>query len=191
MIAQLTGKLIEKEPSGLVIETGGVGYLLNVPVSTLTALPETGSEVTLHTHQYVREDLVALYGFATKAERRLFTQLLGVSGIGPKVALAILSLSTPDDIRSAIAAGDADFLSSVPGIGKKTADRVVVDLRDKMEMVTTDGAPRGQEEAVEALVSLGYSTAEARKAVRTVATSGETNRSAEEVIKAALKELAR
>ncbi|MEX2430174.1 MAG: Holliday junction branch migration protein RuvA, partial [Patescibacteria group bacterium] len=109
MIAQLTGTLVEKEPTGLIVETGGVGYLVAVPVSTLAALPETGAEVTLYTHQYVREDVLALYGFAAKAERRLFMQLLSVSGIGPKVALAILSLASPDDIRAAISAGDADF----------------------------------------------------------------------------------
>lgn len=187
MIAQLTGTLASKEPSGLVVETGGVGYLVTVPVSTLTVLPEAGNEVTLHTHQYVREDVLALYGFATVAERRLFTQLLAVSGIGPKVALAILSLSSPDDIRAAIAAGDAEFLASVPGIGKKTADRVVVDLQDKMDMVTSEGAPRGQDEAVEALVTLGYSNKEARKAVSAVAGGAD---STEAVIKAALKELA-
>lgn len=186
MIARLTGTLISKEPAGLVVQVDGIGYLVMVPVSTLTALPGAGAEVTLHTHQYVREDVLALYGFATTAERRLFAQLLGVSGIGPKVALAILSLSSPDDIRAAIAAGDAEFLASVPGIGKKTADRVVVDLRDKMEMVTSEGAPRGQDEAVEALVSLGYSNKEARQAVSAVAAGGD---STEAVIKAALKEL--
>ncbi len=188
MIATLTGTLTEKEPPGLIVEAGGVGYLVTVPVSTLTELPEIGTEVTLHTHQHVREDVLALYGFATKAERRLFAQLIGVSGIGPKVALAILSLASPDDIRAAIAAGDAAFLASVPGIGRKTAERVVVDLQDKMEMVTSDGAPRGQEEAVEALVSLGYSTAEARKAVGAVVGSAD---STEAAIKAALKELAK
>jgi holliday junction DNA helicase RuvA len=188
MIAQLTGTLLSKEPSGVVLQVGGVGYLVTVPVSTLTELPETDSEVTLHTHQYVREDVLALYGFATTAERRLFTQLLSVSGIGPKVALAILSLSSPDDIRAAIASGDAEFLASVPGIGKKTAERVVVDLQDKMEMVTSEGAPRGQDEAVEALMSLGYSNAEARKAVSAVAAGAD---STEAVIKAALKELSR
>ncbi|MDZ4248270.1 MAG: Holliday junction branch migration protein RuvA [Patescibacteria group bacterium] len=188
MIAQLTGTLVSKDPSGVVVKVGGVGYLVMVPVSTLTDLPATGSEVTLHTHQYVREDVLALYGFSNTSERRLFTQLLGVSGIGPKVALAILSLSTPDDIRAAIASGDSEFLASVPGIGKKTAERVVVDLQDKMEMVTSEGAPRGQDEAVEALVSLGYSNAEARKAVGKVAAAAD---STEAVIKAALKELAR
>ncbi len=186
MIAQLTGTLLEKEPTGLIVETGGVGYLVAVPVSTLAALPKTGAEVTLYTHQYVREDVLALYGFAAKAERRLFMQLLGVSGIGPKVALAILSLASPDDIRAAISAGDAGFLASVPGIGKKTAERVVIDLQDKMEMVTSEGAPRGQEEAVEALAALGYSTAQARKAVHAVAGGAD---STEAVIKAALREL--
>jgi holliday junction DNA helicase RuvA len=188
MIAQISGKLIRKDPAGVVIQTGGVGYALTVPVSTLSELPKAGTETTLYVHTYVREDQLALFGFATEAERRLFSQLLGVSGIGPKVALAILSISNPDDIRSAISAGDAEFIASVPGIGKKTADRVVVDLQDKMEMVTASGEPRGNEEVVTALVGLGYSRKEARDAVskQAAATTG-----TDELLKASLKELAK
>lgn len=187
MIAQISGTLVRKDPAGVVVETGGVGYEVLVPVSTLSELPEVGEEVRLFTYQYVREDALALYGFTTQAEQRLFTQLLSVSGIGPKVALAILSISNPDDIRAAISGGDADFIASVPGIGKKTADRVIVDLQDKMEMVTAEGTPKGTTEVVEALVGLGYSSKEARETVGKVARQTTSD---DEMLKAALKELA-
>ncbi|MSU75968.1 Holliday junction branch migration protein RuvA [Patescibacteria group bacterium] len=187
MIAQLTGTLVRKDPSGVVIDVNGVGYAVTTPVSTLTDLPDTGEQITLHTYTYVREDALALYGFLTPAEQRLFVQLLSVSGIGPKVAMAILSLATPDDIRSAISAGDADFISSVPGIGKKTAERVIIDLQDKMEMVTASGEPRGNEEVVEALVGLGYGRKEARQAV---AGAAKQESGDDAILKAALKELA-
>jgi Holliday junction DNA helicase RuvA len=188
MIAQLTGTIARKDASGVVIVTGdGVGYGLSVPVSTLTNLPAVDETVTVYTHTHVREDALALFGFATQAEQRLFTQLLGVSGIGPKVALAILSISNPDDIRAAISSGDAEFISSVPGIGKKTAERVIIDLQDKIEMVTTGGEPRGNEDVVEALVGLGYSRKEAAAAVMTAAKDGSTD---DEILKIALKELA-
>jgi len=188
MIAQLIGLLARKDPSGVIIDVGGVGYAVTVPVPTLSDLPEIGENVTLFTYTYVREDALALYGFSSEAEQRLFGQLLGVSGIGPKVALAILSISNPDDIRSAISSGDADFIASVPGIGKKTADRVIVDLQDKIEMVAEGGAPRGNQEVVQALVGLGYGAPEARRAVSEAA-KGETKDDA--ILKAALKELAK
>lgn len=188
MIAQLTGTVARKDAGGVVIVTGdGVGYGLSVPVSTLTGLPAVGETVTVFTYTYVREDALALFGFTTQAEQRLFTQLLGVSGIGPKVALAILSISNPDDIRAAISSGDAEFISSVPGIGKKTADRVIVDLRDKVEMVTASGEPRGNEDVVGALVGLGYSRKEAGAAVMAVAKTASED---DEMLKLALKELA-
>lgn len=187
MIAQLTGTVARKDAGGVVIVTGdGVGYGVSVPVSTLTGLPAVGEEATLYTYTYVREDALALFGFATQAEQRLFSQLLGVSGIGPKVALAILSISNPDDIRAAISAGDAEFISSVPGIGKKTADRVIVDLQDKIEMVTAGGEPRGNEDVVEALVGLGYSRKEAAAAVMAASKTASED---DEILKAALKEL--
>lgn len=188
MIAQLTGALVRKEPSGIVIDVTGVGYAVTVPVPTLSDLPAVGEQTTLYTFTYVREDTLALYGFATEGEQRLFGQLLEVSGIGPKAAIAILSISNPDDIRSAISAGDAEFISSVPGIGQKTADRVIVDLRDKVEMVTETGAPRGNEEVVEALVGLGYARKEARLAVTTAAKSESAD---DAILKTALKELAK
>lgn len=188
MIAQLTGTIARKDATGVVIVTGdGVGYGLAVPVSTLTDLPAVDEQATLYTYTYVREDTLALYGFASQAEQRLFSQLLGVSGIGPKVALAILSISNPDDIRAAISAGDAEFISSVPGIGKKTAERVIVDLQDKVEMVTASGEPRGNEEVVAALVGLGYSRQEASVAVIAAAKTASED---DAILKAALKELA-
>jgi Holliday junction DNA helicase RuvA len=187
MIAQLTGIVARKDASGVVVVAGGVGYAVAVPVSTLTDLPPVDSEITLYTYLHVREDVLALYGFAGQAEQRLFAQLLGVSGIGPKVALAILSISNPDDIRAAISAGDAGFISSVPGIGKKTAERVIVDLQDKIEMVTAGGESRGNEEVVEALIGLGYSRKEAGAAVMAAA---KTVSEDDAILKAALKELA-
>lgn len=188
MIAQLTGSVARKDPSGVVIDVNGVGYSVTVPVPTLSDLPAVGEATTLFTYTYVREDALALYGFSSEAEQRLFTQLLGVSGIGPKVALAILSISNPDDIRSAISAGDADFIASVPGIGKKTAERVIVDLQDKIEMVTDSGAPRGNEEVVQALVGLGYGAKEARRAASQAA---QTESEDDAILKSALKELAK
>lgn len=187
MIAHLTGTLLSKEPAEVVIDVAGVGYAVGVPVSTLTALPAVGERVSLFTHHHVREDQLALFGFATAAEQRLFRQLIGVSGIGPKVGLAILSVSNPDDIRSAIAGGDTEFIAQVPGIGKKTAERVVIDLKDKVEMVTIDGSPRGTDDVVEALVGLGYSRQDARKAVSKVASQ---TTETDELVRAALKELA-
>lgn len=188
MIASLAGTLVRKDPSDILVETSGVGYQIYIPVSTLTVLPEVGEDVRLHTFQYVREDTLALYGFATQAERRLFSELLGVSGIGPKVALAILSVASPNDIRAAISAGDTEFITSVPGIGKKTAERVVVDLRDKMDMLTETGESRGNDEVAEALVGLGYSRSEARRAVQQVASDATET---DEMLKEALKTLAK
>lgn len=191
MIAYVSGKLVSKDPSEVVVGTGGLGYRLFVPISTLSTLPELGSEVKLFTFHYVREDALLLYGFATQDERRLFTQLLSVSGIGPKVALALLALATPAEIRSAIATSDTAFLGSVPGIGKKTAERIVVDLRDKVGTEDATGgssAVSGTQEVVEALVGLGYSQAEARRAVGGVG-SGVSGTDA--ILRASLKQLAR
>lgn len=187
MIASLTGIVSYKEPSSVVVEVGGIGYQLAVPVSTLTALPAVNEQVRLHTFQYVREDTLALFGFLTVAEKDLFSQLLGVSGIGPKVALAILSVASVADIKAAIAAGDTAFISSVPGIGKKTAERVVVDLRDKMGPATFETTTTGHADVVEALVGLGYSAKEARQAVQQVS---EKETATDQILRIALKELA-
>ncbi len=186
MIVSLRGELTRKDPSGITIDVAGVGYGLAVPVSTLTELPEVGEDILLYTFQYVREDTLALFGFATEAERSLFEQLLSVSGIGPKVALAILSLSSPPEISNAIASGDTAFLSSVPGIGKKTAERVVVDLRDKVGAVVQTPGSNSQNDVIAALMGLGYSAAEARKAVQKIDTTTHTD----EALRQALKELA-
>ncbi len=188
MIAHLTGKLTDKDPSEAVVECGGIGYGIFIPVSTFSQLPQVGSEITLHTYQYVREDTLTLYGFTTLSEKRLFSQLLGVSGIGPKVALAILSVSSVADIKNAIATSDTAFISSVPGIGTKTAERVVVDLKDKMGATTAEATSGGSHEVViEALVGLGYSNKESRRAVHAAAqTASETD----DILRHALKELA-
>lgn len=188
MIARLSGTLVSKAPGHAVIDVGGVGYELAVPISTYSRLPGEGADVRLDTFQYVREDVLALYGFYSTDEKELFGQLLGVSGIGPKVALAILSVASVRDIRGAIASGDTAFISSVPGIGTKTAERVVVDLRDKMgvEGAGTDTSG-GHDEVVQALVGLGYSSKDSRQAVKSAAAhESETD----EVLRRALKELA-
>lgn len=187
MIARLTGTLAAQAPTSLLLDVAGVGYEIAVPVSTLAALPEVGQEVVLHTHQHVREDALALFGFATPAEKTLFVQLIGVSGIGPKVALAILSVASVEATQSAIASGDTAFISSVPGIGKKTAERVIVDLRDKMAMSPTTSANSGHDEVMQALLGLGYSATEARRAVQKVPADLQDTSAA---LRHALKEIA-
>src|SRR5271165_4963854 len=138
MIALLRGVLTEKHPNQAIVETGGVGYDVTIPVSTFTSLPEEGAEVRLRIYTHVREDALALYGFLTQDEKVLFEKLIGVSGIGPTAAVKILSgLAAPDLIRS-IRRGEVDQLVRIPGIGKKTAERMVLELRDKLPAATGD-----------------------------------------------------
>lgn len=165
MIASVRGRVIARGADHLVVETGGVGYKVFVPRHP------SGDEVHLHTHHVVREDAQLLFGFESREELALFEMLISVSGVGPKAALAILSVSRPVDVASAIAAGDATTLAKAPGVGKKTAERLIVDLRAKMGRVAIgpDGAdiPAG-DEAVTALRTLGYTLAEAQAALRGV-----------------------
>lgn len=188
MIARISGTLVQKGPGHVVIEVSGVGYEVSVPISTYSGLPAEGNTTLLHVFQYVREDTLALYGFRNQQEKGLFAQLLGVSGIGPKVALAILSIASVHDIKAAIGGGDTAFISSVPGIGKKTAERVVVDLRDKMgEQSGADESGSSHTDVIEALIGLGYSSKDSRQAVKNAAMhESETD----EVLRRALKELA-
>lgn len=164
-IARLRGEVAEAGPEGVVVMVGGVGYGLQVPLTTLARL-RAGSRVDLHTHLIVRDDGAALYGFATAEERRLFTMLLGVSGIGPKGALAALSAMSPRDLLIAIASGDLDSLRRLPGIGAKTAARMVIDLKGNLEASGLFAAePAPDDDAILALVALGYAPAEAARAV--------------------------
>jgi holliday junction DNA helicase RuvA len=133
MIAHLRGILLEKHPHQAILECGGVGYDVAIPVSTYTALPDSGREAQLRIHTHVREDALSLFGFATAAEKQLFEKLLSVSGIGPKLALTVLSGLVVDDLIYAIRSGDLTRLTKIPGVGKKTAERMVLELRDKLE----------------------------------------------------------
>ncbi len=173
MIAELRGRVSRVDAGSVVLDVGGVGYLLSATSSARRlAVDADGAEVTLVTHLHVREDALQLFGFAGAAERELFELLLGVSGIGPKAALAIVSGYAPDQIRRAIAVGDYALFTSIPGIGRKTAERLVIDLKDKVGSVALDDAPAAGVDdhtaARDALVGLGMSVAEAEDSLRNV-----------------------
>jgi Holliday junction DNA helicase RuvA len=188
MIATLRGLLIAKHPPTLVVEAGGVGYELEAPLSTFLALPALGAEVQLHTHLVVRDDAHLLYGFGTEGERRLFRMLIKVNGVGPKLALAVLSGSSVDGFARLVAEGDLTQLTRLPGIGRKTAERLLVEMRGRLAL-DAEGVAAGPTgaaaEAESALVALGYKPTEAARMVRAVA-AGEPA-SAEELIRRALQ----
>jgi Holliday junction DNA helicase RuvA len=174
MIAHLRGKLLAKHPNQIVVETGGVGYELNISIPTFSELPASGSEVALHVHTHVREDLIALYGFLRPEEKQLFEKLITVSGIGPKLAITILSGMAADELAVAIRGNDLMRLTKIPGIGKKTAERMVLELRDKLPAVTGVSAPTmpamsaTEEDVLSALVNLGYQRAAAEKVLANI-----------------------
>ena len=191
MIGRIRGVLASKSPPWVLVEAGGIGYELEVPMSTLYDLPELGREVTLFVHYAHKEDTVALYGFLREAERTQFRNLLRVSGIGAKIALSVLSGTSADEFARLVQAGDITALTRVPGIGKKTAERIVVELRDRVAVVgavASGGAlavPRdAQSEALTALQQLGYKPVEAQRLIRETQTPGD---SAEALIRKALK----
>ncbi len=191
MIGRLRGILVYKQPPGLMIDVGGVGYELEAPMSTIYDLPEIGREVTLFTHHAVKEDSVALYGFLHEAERRLFRDLQKVTGIGAKIALAVLSGVSVDAFARLVQAADVVALTRVPGIGKKTAERIVVELRDRVAGGSSSvGRSAGAvptdpvSEASVALAALGYKPVEVS---RMVAQSTEPGDSAETIIRKALR----
>ncbi|MFK2892608.1 Holliday junction branch migration protein RuvA [Dyella flagellata] len=193
MIGRLRGILVSKQPPWLLVEVGGVGYELEAPMSTIYDLPATGKEVTLLTHYAVKEDSVALYGFLHESERASFRNLLKVSGIGAKTALAVLSGVSTQDFARLVQAGDVVALTKIPGIGKKTAERIVVELRDRVDglgaslpgLAAAPGAPADPAaEATVALQQLGYKPAEASRLVQKVA---EPDDNAETIIRKALR----
>ncbi len=190
MIGRIKGILVSKQPPWLVVDVGGVGYELEAPMSTVYDLPETGREVALFTHYAVKEDTVALYGFLRENERVLFRTVQKVSGIGAKIALAVLSGASTDEFARLVQAGDIAALTRIPGIGKKTAERIVVELRDRVDgIAAVPGAgvvvPRdAQSEAVVALQQLGYKPAEAARLAKEATADGD---SAEAIIRKALK----
>ncbi len=171
MIEQICGKLIRKEPTYALLEVGGIGYGLNISLSTYSKLGKVGNEITLCTHLYVREDLIQLYGFGEFEERELFRRLISISGIGPRVALAILSALSIEDFYRAVQSENRELLTAVPGIGKKTAERILLELRDKIDTAILKGGGAALKEditqnALSALSSLGCGSADALKAIK-------------------------
>ncbi len=193
MIVGIEGTLINKSSNSITIKTGPLSFLLYVPGSTLARLGNIGSNVSLHTHLYVREDMLALYGFSTWHELNIFEQLITVSGIGPKVALALLTALNTEQIVSAILTGNADLLSQVPGIGKKTAGRIILDLKGKLEKgwegEVTSSISSMDSDALAALIGLGYSVREATQALSNIPHS--EGITVEDKIRLALQRLAR
>ena len=196
MIGFLRGRLVRKQPPALLIDVGGVGYELEAPMSTFYRLPEVGSEVQLHTHLVVREDAHLLYGFATEDERRLFRDLLRVAGIGPKIGLALLSGIDVDTFLLCVEAQDVDALTRIPGIGRKTAERLLIEMRDRIRALgqlpsAGQRAVNGvgaQAEAYAALVALGYRPGEVTRLLKSVDNEGAGT---EELIRRALQAAAR
>ena len=201
MIGRLRGELAAKHAPGLLVDVNGVGYELSAPMSTFYTLPEVGQSVTLYTHLAVREDAHTLYGFATLSERRLFRTLIKVSGVGAKLALAILSGMSADEFALCVSDGDTASLTRLPGVGKKTAERLIVEMRDRLADWHEQGgsAPAGATsaagriegavaDAVSALVALGYKPQEASRMIRALDTQG---LSSEELIRAALRSAAK
>ncbi|HUO86974.1 MAG TPA: Holliday junction branch migration protein RuvA [Thermoanaerobaculia bacterium] len=177
MIGSLTGRAVERDPERLLIDVDGVGYEVLVPVSTYVeverrAAAEDGPPaVHLHVHTHVRDDAITLFGFWTGREKQLFLRLIAVSGIGPKLARVVLSGMPPDDLVTAIAAGDATRLATIPGVGRKTAERMVLELREKVDDLvgaTAGPRPAGEDEVASALVNLGYKRPQAERAVAEV-----------------------
>jgi holliday junction DNA helicase RuvA len=167
MIAHLRGKLAQKDPARVIVDVNGVGYEVFVPLTTFTALPDTGSEVSIDVHTHVREDIIALYGFSTRRERRIFEKLMTISGIGPKLAVTILSGGSVEDLVTAIKRSDLPRLTAIPGVGKKTAERIILELKDKLQDFT-EGPARSPVEGdvLSALENLGYLRAHAEAAMR-------------------------
>jgi len=203
MIARLSGTLIEKRPGAVVVDVGGVGYEVTIPLPTFRSLGEPGERVELHVHTHVREDTLALFGFATRRERDLFVILLGVNGVGPKTAVAMMSGLGAEDLIEAVRRRDVRRLSSVPGIGRKTAERIVLEVADRMtslERAPGAGGPAGppsagglRDDLISALVNLGYNArAAATAAGRALDDSGQAPPPEfEAVLRHALKTLSR
>jgi Holliday junction DNA helicase RuvA len=185
MIAHLRGTLLEKHPNVVIVDTGGVGYEITIPVSAYSSLPETGSQVQLHIHTHVREDALSLFGFVSAADKALFEKLIAVSGIGPKLAVTALSGLTAPDLAAAIREGSVEQLVRIPGVGKKTAERMVLELRDKLDLLP--GVARAaaasaksafntnEEDVISALANFGVSRASAEAAVTKARSAVEGN----------------
>ncbi|HLT91945.1 MAG TPA: Holliday junction branch migration protein RuvA [Woeseiaceae bacterium] len=192
MIGSLRGRLAAKLPPHVVVECGGVGYELETPMSTFFGLPDAGAEVFLHTHLVVRDDAHVLYGFATPEEKALFRSLLRVSGVGARMALAVLSAMSVRDFERCVQHEDAARLTKIPGIGRKTAERLIIEMRDRVAKTVPGpapavpaGTPDARSEAFDALVALGYKPAEVQRLLGKLDVSG---KSAEDIIRLALRQ---
>jgi holliday junction DNA helicase RuvA len=197
VIAYLRGRILEKYPNRIVVDVQGVGYDVAVPLSTFYGLGESGSDIALRIHTHVREDALSLYGFATRLEQELFERLISISGIGPKVALSVLSGIEPPDLVAAIGRGDIARLTAIPGVGKKTSERIVLELKDRIPRVDAAGAaaaavsgPELKDDVLSALVNLGYHRPLAEKAVAS-ALKSTPDGDFERTLKQALRELAK
>ncbi len=202
MIERLEGKLIQRSPTFCVLDCHGVGYGLHVSLNTFEALkPVDGATVALYTYLHVREDTLQLYGFAREEEKQIFQHLISVSGVGPRLALTILSGMSPEELNAAVQSEDVALLTRIPGVGRKTAQRLILELKEKLAaepetatvsgggIATSGGMPAVVQDALMALVSLGYAQAEARKALQTVLNRHSNGLDLEELIKLALREL--
>lgn len=199
MIAHLRGRIFAKHPNRIVVDVNGVGYDVAVPLSTFYGLGEPGAEIALRIHTHVREDALLLYGFATVLEQDLFERLIGISGIGPKVALAVLSGIEPNELVRAVERGDVARLTAIPGVGKKTSERMVLELKDRLPRAHLAAAAAGEsapaapvlrDDVLSALINLGYHRPLAEKAVD-AAFKATPDGSFERMLKQALRELAR
>ena len=195
MIAQISGTLAQKVPGEIIVDVGGVGYQVLIPLNVFYQLPEIGAPVSLQIHTHVREDALQLFGFNDRAEKQLFLLLISVSGIGPKLAVNILSGIPAEELARALREGDQLRLVAIPGVGRKLAERMIVELKDKLATLSTAGVESAKPEigsqvmldAVSALVNLGYKRPEAEKTVREVLKNGD--RSLENVLKDTLRRL--
>ena len=201
MIARLRGRLLEKQPNRIVVDVSGVGYDVAVPLSTFYGLGEPGTDVVLRVHTHVREDALALYGFATALELDLFERLISISGIGPKVALAVLSGIEPIELIGAVERGDLARLTAIPGVGKKTSERIVLELKDRLPRAhvaavaeSPDGAPEPsavRDDLLSALKNLGYHRPLAERAVDAALKTAGRDAGFERTLRQALRELAK
>ena len=200
MIGSLTGRLAQKEPSRLIVDVQGVGYEVQVPLSTFYGLGDVGTDVSLRIHTHVREDALSLFGFGAALELDLFERLIGISGVGPRLALAVLSGIEPPDLVRSVSAGDVVRLTRIPGVGKKTAERIVLELKDRLpEMLvgeidspdTDNEIPGVRDDVLSALLNLGYQRPRAERAVARVPTDASGAGEFEDVLRQALRELAK
>jgi Holliday junction DNA helicase RuvA len=200
MIAHLSGKLLNKEPNRVIVDVNGVGYEVSVPLSTFYEVGEIGSLVQLRIYTHVREDTIALFGFKSSKEKVLFEQLTSISGIGPKLGITILSGMAADELIAAIRQSDLARLMSIPGVGKKTGERVIVELRDKLSKLDVAAADAGaivvsvsqqQEDVISALVNLGYAKNVAERAVQKAGSQRNERQTFEELLKNSLQHLSR